>query len=203
MWGQMVVIPITVFERNCDTGELTLLQELFDGQNGITALDDPEDFILSPNGKHLYVTTDIDGALVVLQESNPLSISFELSMKLFLQGPYLNGFMRDDLRVSSLLPLQEPFQTGNNERTNLSLLNQIAVPNDAIVDWILIELRDVSNPSIVIAQKAVLLQRDGDIVDHLGVSPFRFTGVKPGDYYVAAKHRNHLGVMTATPKTFN
>ena len=66
---------------------------------------------------------------------------------------------------------------------------------NAIVDWVLIQLR--SDTSTVVAQKAALIQRDGDIVSTDGISPLTFAGVASGNYYVVVKHRNHLGVMTA------
>jgi len=47
-----------------------------------------------------------------------------------------------------------------------------------------------------------LLQRDGDIVEVDGVSPVSFT-LPNGDYYVAIRHRNHLGAMTAQPITLS
>lgn len=67
---------------------------------------------------------------------------------------------------------------------------------DAIVDWVFVQLRSKNNPSQVIATRSGLLQRDGDVVDLDGLSPLRFPGVIPDDYYVAVRHRNHLGVMT-------
>jgi hypothetical protein len=43
-----------------------------------------------------------------------------------------------------------------------------------------------------------LLQRDGDVVAEDGTSAIALLAV-PGDYFVAVRHRNHLGCMTATP----
>ena len=42
-----------------------------------------------------------------------------------------------------------------------------------------------------------MLQRDGDVVDLDGVSPVSLNSA-PGSYYIALRHRNHLGVMTAS-----
>jgi hypothetical protein len=41
-----------------------------------------------------------------------------------------------------------------------------------------------------------LLQRDGDIVDVDGKSPVTFNNVDPGNYTIAVRHRNHLGLST-------
>jgi hypothetical protein len=71
---------------------------------------------------------------------------------------------------------------------------------DAIVDWIFIELRSTSNTT-VIATRSGLLQRDGDVVDIDGVTRLKFPGLKFDDYYVVVKHRSHLGVMTQNRQT--
>jgi hypothetical protein len=65
---------------------------------------------------------------------------------------------------------------------------------NAIVDWILLEVRDTATKAIVATRRA-LVQRDGEIVDTNGVSGVVFSTVAPGYYYVSVKHRNHLGVM--------
>jgi len=71
--------------------------------------------------------------------------------------------------------------------------------NDAIVDWIFVEVRDGANFNNIVATKYALIQRDGDIVSCVdGTSPLYFSCVCPGNYYISVKHRNHLGVMTGT-----
>ena len=127
-----------------------------------------------------------------------------LRLKAFLEGPYdqVAGLMRDSLRVKGLIPLAQPYTAlgyvhaggGGGEATTASVLNTVG--NNAIVDWVVVELRDATTPSLVIATRSALLQRDGDVVGTDGVSPVQFTQpVK--DYRVAIRHRNHLGVMTA------
>jgi len=68
---------------------------------------------------------------------------------------------------------------------------------NAIVDWVLLELRDHNDPALLVSTRCALVQRDGDIVDVDGGSPVTFA--RPSDlYYLAVRHRNHLAVMTAT-----
>jgi len=48
----------------------------------------------------------------------------------------------------------------------------------------------------VIGTRSALVQRDGDVVDLDGVSNIRFKGVNADSFYVAVKHRSHLGAIT-------
>ena len=69
--------------------------------------------------------------------------------------------------------------------------------NDAVVDWVVLEIRDATDPKIIHATRAALLQADGDIVDVDGVSPVAFHNLPAGNYHVAVRHRNHIGIMSA------
>lgn len=127
----------------------------------------------------------------------------------YLQGAYepdLN-LMRDNLRESGLLPLNEPYTDlgyahlagGGGESTTNAVLNAVFDTSDfnTVVDWVFLELRNIAGAPI--ATRSALLQRDGDVVDTDGVSPVAFSNVSAGDYYLVVKHRNHLGVMSAMP----
>ena len=125
-------------------------------------------------------------------------------VKTFLEGPYVQqtGIMHDSLRVQGIIPLSEPFTAsgfahagaGGGETIAPAVL--LATGLDAIVDWVLVELRDAVNPAIIVATKSCLLQRGGDVVDLDGTSVPCITA-EPGQYNVAVRHRNHLGAMTA------
>jgi uncharacterized protein YjdB len=88
------------------------------------------------------------------------------------------------------------FQNITNPSTVFGVTGQ-----NAIVDWVFLELRSKVNQTTIWASRAGLIQRDGDIVDLDGVSPIEFPGTPMDDYYVVLRHRSHLGVMTATAKT--
>ncbi len=128
-----------------------------------------------------------------------------LALRVRLEGPYdqVSGLMRDELRLAGLLPLAEPYTAlgfqqlagGGNETTTAGAFS--VADNNAIVDWVRVELRSQPSPNVVIATRQALLQRDGDVVAADGVSPIEF-GVGAGNYYVAVRHRNHLGAMTST-----
>ncbi len=97
--------------------------------------------------------------------------------------------------------------TANQFKTIPDSVSIFAVTGeDAIVDWVWVELRDKNDNESILARRSGLLQRDGDVVDLNGKRSLRFPGIAWDDYYVVVKHRNHLGAMTAnaqTPKQLN
>ena len=131
---------------------------------------------------------------------NP-SRTITLQPKVYLQGPASNpnvgqeSLMRDDLRVADLLPTVSPY--GDGATTTFS----IQEPNNNIVDWVFVELRDATDSSIIIASQSALLERDGDVVSVTGTALDFNTPA--GDYFVAIKHRNHLGIISATTVTLS
>lgn len=112
------------------------------------------------------------------------------------------GAMNDALRANGLIPTQEPYTAlgyahlggGGGETVQPSVLS--ATGPDAIVDWVVVELRSAIDPALRLATRSALLQRDGDVVDTDGSSAVSFP-VLPGGYRVGVRHRNHLGVLTA------
>jgi len=129
-----------------------------------------------------------------------------VSPRVFLQGPYDSGTqtMSDALRVAALVPSMEPYtalgyvHVAGGGGTSVLQSVMAATGNNAIVDHIVVELRNATTPSTVVATRGALVQRDGDVVGMDGSSPV-ILYVAPGNYHVAIHHRNHLGVMTAAP----
>lgn len=129
--------------------------------------------------------------------------------------------MRADLRMSpytgdNLIPMIDPYTVVADEfmntpskynrigpglmQTNLEIVDSLAVMNvagdNAIVDWVHVELRSKDDMTLPIATRSGLVQRDGDIVDLDGLSSLKFQGVNVDSFYVVVKHRSHLGVMS-------
>ena len=148
----------------------------------------------------IVLVTDYANGLFILRPRPGIRV------KAFLQGPFDTGtgLMQDSLRQQGLLPLQEPYTAagyvhvggGGGETTTAPVL--AATGSNAIVDWVVLELRDAADPTVVKESRCALIQRDGDIVATDGLSPVRFAQAV-GDYHLALRHRNHLGVMTAAP----
>ncbi len=127
-----------------------------------------------------------------------------LRLRANLQGPWnpATNLMRDDLRAQGLIPLAQPYSGpsfqhvgGGGGETVLPARLAITGKN-AIVDWVFIELRSAVDPTQVIATRSALLESDGDVVDVSGGTRL-FFNVPAGQYRVALRHRNHLGVATA------
>lgn len=121
-----------------------------------------------------------------------------------LEGPFDpgTGLMNDALRVGGFIPSVEPFTAlgfthaggGGGESLTLSLL-AITGPT-ALVDWVLVELRDAVNPSTILATRSALLRRNGQVVSPTG-GVVQFSNAA-GNYHVSVRHRNHLGCVTAS-----
>lgn len=68
-------------------------------------------------------------------------------------------------------------------------------PSD-VVDWMLVSLRSNIQASSTIAKSAVLLRSNGMIMQ---VEPLRLSDQTTGAFYLVVEHRNHMGIMSATP----
>ncbi|MFZ1703214.1 MAG: hypothetical protein WAT79_02645 [Saprospiraceae bacterium] len=157
------------------------------------------------SGQRLKIRAYLEGALI----NNGNSVSDD--------GRPL---MRDNLRVSpynnlNYLPVSDPYKTiisdvdlkMANAHVGAGLndeLSTITNPDEvfgvsgenAIVDWIFVEIRKADNSSRVITTRSCLIQRDGDLVDLDGISDVWFPDLVDETFYVAIRHRNHLGAMS-------
>ena len=146
-------------------------------------------------------------------------------------NPLTPGLMDDKLRTTvsyvagnaptgNLLPSSDPYRTASyatnfvhvanaivENVTNASVFNDQPNPNKNVVDWVFLELRsNVAAPTTVLQTRSGLLLRDGTVVDVDGVSPIYFKNTDPANtlnLYVAARHRNHIGLRSANLKTLD
>jgi len=161
------------------------------------------------DGIHNQDETGVDCGGVCTTPCGPEEIA--LSLKVLLQGPAEKvgdlWKMKDDLRSQNLIPTTEPYTQlqgfnhieSGGETVKNTALNSTG--DEAIIDWVFIELRESTNFN-VIATKAALLKRDGKIISEDGTTLPTFL-VEDGSYYVSIRHRNHLGVMTQDPIIFS
>ena len=171
---------------------------------------------VSGTGPFTYTRSNVTntGAFVVGSKSvlSPLFVS----PKVFLSGCFNTGTkkMTDGLRssASNLIPLKEPYTgttgfthsgSGGGETSLSSIVGPTAVADtNSVVDWVFVQLHRGSD-SVVVSTRAALLQRDGDVVDVDGISPLNMAGNAPGNYFISIRHRNHLGVRSATSVSLN
>ncbi len=149
-----------------------------------------------------YSTTNWSLGIDGTASFNEVSCGVIVAAKVFLQGAMINPIageetlMRDDLRTEGgLYGPTSPY--GDGATISISVGVDDAGANST-VDWVWVELRDASDPTIVIAGKSGILQRDGDIVatDDDRITPLTFD-VPANDYYIVISHRNHLAIQSA------
>ncbi len=123
-----------------------------------------------------------------------------LSLKVFLEGPYIVEDMGHLLNVFDMIPLDQPY---NIAPWNYSGTESVTEIPPGVVDWVYLELHDSdapenTNESTIIEKMAAFLLKDGSVVDLDGSSPLKFTvDVPTNDLYVAVYHRNHLPVLSS------
>ncbi len=140
----------------------------------------------------LLIQTDIDGETRNL--TNPsigadefvFSNSVSVNLTIFLEGPYNGTNMNATLTVDTNSPYPEDAET---------LISIPSIPGNEVVDWVLVQLRDKTDESIILQSQSAFVLEDGSVVELDGSSPVSFSF--PADnYYISVKHRNHLEVMT-------
>jgi hypothetical protein len=197
---------VTLFTASACPAPLTYTPKVFCtyiGSNGTVALNN----LSAGQEYYLYIdgSNSSYGSYCIKVKSVP---SLRLNAKVFLN--HVNPstlLMNNDLMVQQLVPITEPY-VGlplnqyfiHKNNSNAAIANGFAFDstgNNAIVDWVFLELRTgISGTTIVEYTKSALLQRDGDIVGEDGASPVSFPNVPQANYYVTVRHRNHYGFRT-------
>jgi hypothetical protein len=147
-----------------------------------------------PNGGDtwIYMTNSTPG------ESNTHEIN--LNLKVFLEGPFNGTEMNTDLTGQTDFPLSQPYNTEPwNYTGDESIVN---IPNQVVVDWVLVELREATEPALatensVREKLAGFILKDGTVTDTSGSNNLIFNFYYFDSLYVVVKHRNHLGVISA------
>ncbi|MCD4696198.1 MAG: hypothetical protein K8S16_08135 [Bacteroidales bacterium] len=106
-----------------------------------------------------------------------------------------------------MLPHNQPYDANSSARWYYERNETVdPIPGFDIVDWILVELRDATDANsalsgTMIAQQPAFLLNDGSCVDLNGSSILSFYHSIIQSLFVVVWHRNHLGIMSATPLT--
>lgn len=126
-------------------------------------------------------------------------LGFDLDLKVLLEGAYNGIDMNTTLIQLADFPLNQPY---NQSPWNYTGSENVSVlPNNNIVDWVLIDLRDAASVAgadgaTIIEQRAAFLLNDGSVVEIDGTSNFHFDNVISNDLFIAVWHRNHLGIIS-------
>ena len=191
--GLNASVKMSYFDAELNGLDETILESWNDdGTNWINIFPDAAD----DGANYVEITLDTLGRMTLGEGA------LKFTGKVFLQGNYNAGSMNDNLRNKALIPTTEPYSAlgfsfvgGGGEMISTDVLD--VTGSDAIVDWIMIQLRDKNDSSVLLRSQTALLQSDGDIVGLDGASPVSFAGMGEDDYFISIKHRNHLGIRSA------
>ena len=210
--GSLVVIPVKDNDSDPDGNNLgspTVITQpasgtvTVNGNGTLTYTPNTTSFVGTATFKYAIcddgVPNKCDTASVIVLVLAPNKVC--LLPKAYLQGALLgvdlpNILMRDDLRVKNLLPTTSPYSGGLTVANTTTTTVLAVTGNDAIVDWVFVELRSGADSTLIVDSRSALIQRDGDMVDVDGTGSVKFSQANAGQYYLVVKHRNHLGVMS-------
>ena len=103
--------------------------------------------------------------------------TFWVKLTAFLEGPIKGTNMKTDLNKGGQIPLAQPY---NGPPWNYDGSEMVdTIPNGNIVDWVYVELRNATDPSLAtdttaFAWKAAFLLNTGQVVDLDGFSMLQF-----------------------------
>ena len=118
-----------------------------------------------------------------------------LNVGVLLQGAYYSAGMMDT-QLNSILPLTQPYNVDPWLYSGSEVLSSIP---SQMVDWILVELRNINDFTRILDRRAGILMDNGTIVDTDLLGGLEFNCIDTGNYYIVIRHRNHLPVMSADP----
>lgn len=132
----------------------------------------------------------------------------KLEIKVILEGAFDGLEMRTTLNDLDFLPTHQPYQS---PPWNYNGTEEVpAIPDDAVVDWMLIELRNApsaakADPGTSIHRQACFIMQSGKItgLDGDSTQPLMLNGpiYINNDFglFILIWHRNHLAMMSSEP----
>ena len=144
----------------------------------------------------------------VLQKVDTVLHRSTFDIKVFPEGAYdTNTHLLTCVLNDAYLPLTNPYIYAPWLDEDTLVLSSI--PNDTIVDWVLLEGRETAQgadsalPSKRLFQRACLLRNDGRLVGLDGSSLPSITFNVMDSLYLIFRHRNHLPIMTRYSLPYN
>ncbi len=165
-----------------------------------TMFDDPD---FSSDTLYYKLTAfDFNGNESESSDTLEIITGKNLNLKVFLEGPFFITQMIPYLNLGGYIPLAQPYYQPPWNYSGEEAVDQI--PNSDIVDWVLLEFRDATDPasavgSAAIYKTAAFLKGDGTIVGLDGMSPPKINVDYSQNLYLVVWHRNHIGILSALP----
>jgi hypothetical protein len=143
----------------------------------------------------------VDGAMSRKIMINTREIS--VNARIYIEGAFNGNDMNTTLGMKNLVPLSQPY---NIYPWNYGGTESVSVIPDNTVDWILVELYDTTDVSLIkpsnkISSQAAFLLSDGSIVNTSGTSVLSFFANIQDSLFLVVCHRNHLSVLSANALT--
>jgi len=132
----------------------------------------------------------------------------QVKVKVMIEGAFDTATNEMTTSLTSFLPTTQPFNTAPFYYTGSETIANIP---SIMTDWVLLEVREANNNSVVVEQVAAILLKNGNVVDtnsdftngNIPNAGVTFSNLAFGsDYYIVVRSRNHLAVMSAIPITF-
>ncbi|MEM9718979.1 MAG: choice-of-anchor V domain-containing protein [Bacteroidota bacterium] len=118
-------------------------------------------------------------------------------VRAFLAGYYnaATSNMGNQLQSAGLLPSTQPY---NYPPFNYTGTETLQTQQTDITDWVLLEVREDQAPQNIVQRQAVLLTQDGQLISANGSPNVLFPTLPNGNYYLAIRHKSHLGVISSS-----
>jgi hypothetical protein len=151
---------------------------------------------------------NITGDIYHQAQSVFTGISRSLIISVLLEGPYdiSKGMMRNHLNDQGFLPNDQPYNVQPWEYPGEE--HAITFHQD-IVDWILLEVIDAesalqASTKSPVLKKALLLKKDGSLVNHEMKTPSMIleNDIEDG-LFVIIRHRNHIDILSNDALSFD
>ncbi|MBN1340087.1 MAG: hypothetical protein JXA03_12230 [Bacteroidales bacterium] len=129
-----------------------------------------------------------------------------VDLKAFLEGPFAGTGMLSYLNFFGYVPLSQPY---HQPPWNYSGSETVAaMPNNDVVDWVLIEVRDAADAqsatsATTAGMQAGFIMENGSIVTLDGSNPLQYGIEVNQNLFAVVRHRNHLDIMSSLPLSAN
>lgn len=149
---------------------------------------------------------EIDPNNWVLNQVDYIIHRKNLDLKIFLEGPFNQDTDNMSTHLNpSIIPLSQPY---NQPPWNYPGDENVTEIPQNVVDWVLIEVHDTTNASMVsdeslFSRQTAFLLYNGSIVMLDGTSFIQIEKSINNQLYVVVKHRNHLGILSSLPVSYN